>query len=134
MRQTRHLFTALLLLCSLSEVSAQPNLEAKVERLEQTIRALERRIENLEDPRRQPSAAAAPAVAARAVAAPTTAAGKSNWKNLYRGMPEGEVQKALGTPTRVEPLGAYTFWYYGEPGGRVTFEGRSRIVFAWSEP
>ena len=122
MRATCHLIVSLLFLCGFNDVSAQPNLEAKVEKLEHTIRALERRIEALEEQLRQRSSRT------------PVASDKMNWRKLQRGMSEGEVEKLLGSPARVDAMGAFTFWHYGDHGGRVTFEGGSRTVYAWSEP
>jgi outer membrane protein assembly factor BamE (lipoprotein component of BamABCDE complex) len=100
MTLTRYLLVAQLLLCGFSAVSAQPAVEAKVERLEQTIRLLERRIEALEEQLRQRSA-------------PTpVSTDKMNWRKLQRGMSESEVEQLLGSPARVDATGGSTHWYY----------------------
>jgi hypothetical protein len=103
-------------------VEAQPDIDAKVERLEHTIRVLERRLEALEEQLRQRNAL------------PAAVTDKAGWRKLQRGMSESDVEKLLGSPTRVDAMGVYTFWHYGPRGGRVTFEGSSRTLYAWSEP
>jgi len=48
-------------------------------------------------------------------------------------MSQGDVEKILGSPDRVNQMGAaVTVWYYGH--GDVTFEGRTGTVSSWSEP
>lgn len=112
----------ILLSCVFDPASAQQNIEIKVEKLEQTIIALERRVEALEGQLRQRSAP------------PPIALDKLNWRKLQRGMTEGEVEKLLGSPARVDAMTAFTLWHYGDRRGQVTFEARSRTVHAWSEP
>lgn len=123
MRAARHFIAPLLLfLFGSSEVSAQPTVEARLEKIEQTIRVLERRIEAQEEQQRQRNAL------------PTVAADKVNWRKLQQGMPMSEVENLLGSPERIDASSVFTHWHYGGGRGRVTFDGKSRIVSAWNEP
>jgi outer membrane protein assembly factor BamE (lipoprotein component of BamABCDE complex) len=113
--------TLLLLLAIAGEVSAQSAVESRVEKLEEAVRALEHRVASLEERLRQR-------------AAPTSVASdKVNWRKLQIGMPEGDVEKLLGSPARVEAFGSIALWYYA-PGGQVRFSGQGRTVSGWSEP
>jgi outer membrane protein assembly factor BamE (lipoprotein component of BamABCDE complex) len=121
-KATRQLSVMSLLLFGIGEVSAQSTTETRLEKLEQTIQLLDRRVGTLEEQLRQRSAN------------PSVAQDKVNWRKLQRGMSEGEVEKLLGSPLRVEG-GPYTTWYYGDRiAGSVTFDGRSRTVYSWNEP
>ena len=117
------LAAASLLALGSSHVLAQPSAEARIEKLEETVRTLERRVEVLEEQLRQRQRPS------------SSTADKSNWRQLRRGMSDSEVEKLLGSPTRVDAYGSFTVWYYGSgPGGRVQFESRSGTVESWSEP
>lgn len=51
------------------------------------------------------------------------------------GMSEEDVEKLLGSPSRVDALGFVTIWHYGSlRGGQVRFDGASRKVDSWNEP
>ncbi len=103
-------------------VAAQPDIEAKVQRLEQTVRVLERRTEALE------------AQLIRLRAPSLGATDRTAWRKLQRGKSQSEVEKLLGSPTRVDAISDITFWYYGDRGGRVRFDGAVPTVSAWNEP
>jgi len=50
-------------------------------------------------------------------------------------MVEGDVERLLGSPTKVDAGIVYVTWYYGYPaGGRVRFGANSSVVEAWEEP
>ena len=134
MKPTCYLWAPLLLLLAVTgEVSAQsPNLESRVQELEETVRALVRRVSQLEDQLSQRSPAVDRTLAAAGATTPG-ASSKANWRRLQRGMSQGDVEKILGSPDRVNQMGgAMTVWYYGP--GDVTFEGRTGTVSSWSEP
>lgn len=124
MKAIRYLWVPLLLLLAATgEVSAQSNFESRVQKLEETIRVLERRVADLEEQLRERSAPA------------PVASDKVNWRKLQKGMSEGDVEKLLGSPSKVDAFGSFTIWHYGYPsGGRVQFDGRSRTVEGWHEP
>lgn len=112
----------LIALAATGDASAQSNVESRVEKLEETVRVLERRVAALEEQLRPRSTSA------------NVASDKVNWRKLQRGMLEDDVEKLLGSPTRVDAFGPFTVWHYGSSGGQVRFDGRSRTVNAWSEP
>ena len=113
----------LLLLAATGEVTAQSNVESRVQKLEETIRVLERRVVDLENQLRE-----------RSAPAPVTS-DKVNWRKLQKGMSEGDVEKLLGSPSKVDAFGSFTVWHYGYPvGGQVEFDGSSRPVKGWYEP
>ncbi len=124
MKAIRYLWVPLLLiLAATGDISAQSNVESKVQKLEATIRVLERRLSDLEEQQR-----------ARSASSPV-ASDKVNWRKLQKGMSEGDVEKLLGSPSKVDTYSSFTIWHYGSPrGGRVQFDGSSRSVDGWREP
>ncbi len=113
---------SLLLSCAVSAY-AQSAPETRLEKLEETIRVLERRVANLEEQLRQRSAA------------PQIPSDKVAWRKLKQGMSEAEVEALLGSPTRVDAFGSFTVWIFGNQSrARVQFDGRSRTVTGWHEP
>jgi len=131
--------TVFLLLAS-GELFAQSSIDSRVQKLEETVRALERRVAALEDQLRErnashdlapPSAAPAPLPIPRAD--PTTVASdKAKWRKLRRGMSEGDVEQLLGSPTRVDAFKSGAVWHYGWMG-QVQFDGNARLE-SWHEP
>jgi len=102
---------------------AQSGIDSKVQKLEETIRALERRVAMLEEQLRDKS----PQV--------PVASDKANWRMLKKGMSESDVERLLGSPTRVDAFGSFTVWHYGERSrAEVQFDGDSRTVQSWHEP
>jgi outer membrane protein assembly factor BamE (lipoprotein component of BamABCDE complex) len=113
----------ILLLAIISEAVAQTNNEPRVERLEEMVRSLERRLSNVEEQLRLRGAVT------------SIPSDRTNWRKLQKGLSETEVEKLLGSPARVTAFGPFTVWYYGaRPGGEVTFDGSSRTVTGWREP
>jgi len=108
------------LLLASGEVFAQSSVDARVQKLEDTIRVLERRVSSLEDQLREKH------VPAR------VASDKLNWRKLEKGMSEAEVEQLLGSPTKVDMYGVYFVWSYDR--GEVRFDGSTSTVTGWHEP
>jgi hypothetical protein len=106
-----------------SELFAQSTVDSRLQKLEETIRVLERRVASLEDQLREQHASA------------PVAAGKVNWRKLHQGMSEGDVEQLLGSPSKVDAFGSFTVWHYGEypSEGQVEFNDK-RTVKGWHEP
>jgi len=92
-----------------------------VQKLEETVQVLERRVADLEEQLRERSALA------------PVASDKVKWRKLQKGMSEGDVEKLFGSPSKVDAFGSFTIWHY-PAGGQVQFDGRSRAVTGWNEP
>lgn len=115
------LFLLLLVLAVPATVLAQPADESGTRQLEARIKELEQRVAALEGQQRE-----------RKASAPVPP-DKINWRQLKKGMSESDVEKLLGSPTRVDAFGAFTMWKYGIRG-EVHFDGESRTVTGWHEP
>ena len=120
----RHLFAFFVVVfASHGQAFAQASAESRVDKLEETVRILERRVTTLEDQLRQRNAA------------PSIPPDKANWRRIKRGLSEADVETLLGNPTKVETIGPFTIWHYGEKdGGEVQFDGERRTVSGWTEP
>jgi outer membrane protein assembly factor BamE (lipoprotein component of BamABCDE complex) len=120
----RYLFAFFVVVfASNGQAFAQASAESRVDKLEETVRSLERRVSTLEDQLRQRNAT------------PSIPPDKVNWRRIKRGLSEAEVETLLGNPTKVETLGQFTIWYYGErDDGEVQFDGERRTVSGWREP
>lgn len=102
---------------------AQTNSDNQLQRLEEAIRLLESRVANLEAALREREDI------------PSVSADKLAWRKLQKGMSEGDVEKLLGSPTKINVSVGMTWWYYGYPsGGHIIFDGRGRTVISWNEP
>ena len=111
------------LLLASGGVSAQSSVDARVQKLEDTIRVLESRVASLEDQLREKHAPA------------PVASDKVNWRKLRKGMSEGDVEQLLGSPSKVDVYGSYSIWYYDYPsGGHVKFDANRHTVDGWAEP
>lgn len=122
MTPQRYLFALSILLFS-GQTFPQSSAESRVDKLEETVRILERRVATLEEQLSQ-----------RKTALPTPKE-KVNWRRLQRGLSEADVERLLGSPTRVEANPGFTVWYYDDPdGGEVHFDSQSRKVEGWQEP
>ena len=114
---------AAMALQSPSAVFAQSSVDTRVQKLEETIQVLERRVASLEAQLREQTA---PASAAQDTA---------NWRKLKQGMSESDVEQLLGRPSKVDVYGTTTDWFYGPyREGSVRFFGTPRKVSRWSEP
>jgi hypothetical protein len=119
-------FLAFLMVGS-STASEPSSVDARVQALEETVRALEARLASVEA---QLRAAATPT--------PYTPAGggaKANWRKLQNGMTEADVERLLGSPSRVDRNQFHFYWYYGDRmAGQVEFDPKLETVKGWSEP
>jgi hypothetical protein len=102
-------------------VYAQSGADPRIERLEQSIRDLERRVTSLE------------AQLSERPSASQVAPAKANWRKLKSGMTESEVEQLLGSPQNVRANEASVTWFYPSLGN-VRFDGKSHTLVAWSEP
>jgi hypothetical protein len=97
------------------------------------IRALERRVEQLE--KRLSSEKVSPAKAVERGGAAADWRSKANWRRLKVGMTEDDVRSILGEPQKVVVLFATVYWHWNYPGGpSVDFDKENRRVGGWSEP
>jgi hypothetical protein len=103
-----------------SQVFAESGADPRIERLEQSIKALESRVASLEAQLAQRPSASQPAPA------------NAPWRKLKNGMTESDVEQVLGSPERVDAMSVGTVWHYPSYG-MVNFS-RSHTVVAWSEP
>lgn len=107
---------------------------ASAQSLEERVRELERRVEQLEKQQieRQP--------ASHAARNSTTRKGEGwkslgSWRSLKLGMTENEVRSILGDPDKVDVGQLVTMWYYDtSKGGRVRFSSGEHRVEGWTEP
>jgi hypothetical protein len=116
-----HEYLIALSLLAASQVFAQSGADPRIERLEQSIKALEGRVSSLEAQLAERPPAASQAVPANA-----------KWRKLKNGMTESEVEQLLGSPERVASMSIGVLWDYPSAGS-VSF-GKSHTVIAWSEP
>jgi outer membrane protein assembly factor BamE (lipoprotein component of BamABCDE complex) len=107
-----------------NQLFAQSNVDERVQKLEETVRVLESRVASLEN---QLSEQTSPA---------PISTDSANWRKLKRGMSERDVEKLLGSPTKVDASSTIeTVWYYGSPvRGSVRFYAHSGKVIAWRQP
>jgi hypothetical protein len=97
---------------------------ASAQSLDDRVRELERRVEQLE---KQGAKPASPASANQPVSSQT-----EKWRSLRRGMTESDVRSVLGEPSKVDVGVSYVTWEYPERGNvRFDFNGRVQV---WSEP
>jgi nitrogen fixation-related uncharacterized protein len=108
---------------------------ASAQLLEDRVRELERRVEQLEKQQsdRQQPPSGAPRKATPA--APDGWRSMANWRTLKRGMTENEVRSVLGEPQKIDVGPLLTVWYYDYPrGGTVRLSSSDRRVEGWTEP
>ena len=102
---------------------------ASAQSLDDRVRALERRVEQLEKQVAQPTS---PASARKPVSSqPDGWRQIDNWRSLRRGMTESDVRSILGEPQKVVASGSLTLWYYPGGGSADFDDGRLR---GWNEP
>lgn len=120
----RYLFAlSAFLFASNGQAFAQPSEESRVDKLEETVRILERRVAALEDQLRQRNEVR------------SIPPDKVNWRKLQKGLSEADVERLLGSPTKVDAFPTFTIWNYGDSdGGEVQFDAKSRTVSGWHEP
>ena len=111
-----------LLTLACGDAIAQISSESRIAKLEETVRVLEERVVDLENQLR--------AVATRTANDPA----KANWRKLRNGMPAEDVQRLLGSPSRVHNFGNFTIWHYGDPSRAEVKFDKSLKVSGWSEP
>jgi hypothetical protein len=105
---------------------------AAAQSLDDRVRELERRVEQLEQQvGKQPAAAAG---ANRSTGRSGGSRQLENWRSLRRGMSEADVRSILGEPHKVNVMSSMGVWYYDPPvGGNVHFDGGGKVE-GWSEP
>src|SRR5262245_43801809 len=96
--------------------------------IDDRVRDLERRVQQLEKQSAQQSASAP----SRSQIAGGQERWKQveNWRSLKRGMTEADVRSLLGEPYKVQATGRFTVWTY-EPSGEVLFSPEGRVG-AWT--
>lgn len=98
---------------------AKDSVDSRLQKLEETVRVLEGRIATLEGQ-------------IQANSPPTSApSGLAKWRKLKDGMSEGDVEKLLGSPDKIDNYGSFSIWRYGR--GRVQFDSRHALD-SWHEP
>jgi hypothetical protein len=102
--------------------NADADSDARIAKLEETVRNLEARLASVEA---QLHGTSAPVKAPK---------GKEGWRKLRLGMSEGDVEQLLGSPKKVDANQVYFTWWYDYPTVNVQFRTDSREVYAWHEP
>lgn len=127
MKISHCLLASLLCIFAVSgESFAQSSVDSRVQRLEEIIQNLERRVASLEAQLRERSSP---------ISVPS---GKESWRKLKSGMSEGDVEQLLGSPSKINAFGSFSVWYYENPSGerglgRVQFDSKGKVD-GWSEP
>jgi hypothetical protein len=100
--------------------------------IDERVRNLERRVEQLE--RHSNNKSASPASGAQVVSGQDGWKRQENWRSLKRGMTEADVKGLLGDAHKVDTFQSFSVWRYNPPfGGDARFGGDGRLQ-AWSEP
>lgn len=111
---------------SLATTSFSGSATERIERLEATVYALEKRISALEGSSVQ---------AQRKLSKPEVYGdwkNKSNWRLLSKGMLKEQVRIILGEPEKIDASGAFENWRWRYPfGPSVTFYNEQ--VYGWHE-
>ncbi len=124
-------------------------LKEAVERLDQHMQDLDRRLATQPQtqtqpaihgaaPERAPARAAAPEppVAAKMRTPSAQTMLRDQWQTIKRGMPIREIEALLGQPDRTVPLPGKTVWYYSYPdigSGSVVFAEDGEVM-DWQAP
>jgi outer membrane protein assembly factor BamE (lipoprotein component of BamABCDE complex) len=103
---------------------------ASAQSLDERVRELERRVEQLEKQQ-------APSTTSSVAPKPTTGQTdgwkkKENWRTLKQGMSDNDVRALLGEPDKVNTFSTFKVWLYPDYG-QVQFDNRS-VVEGWAEP
>lgn len=123
MRVLRWIGVAAILVTVCGPAFAQSSDDSRIQRLEETVRTLERRVAAVEAQLSEPSAPV------------SVVPDKVNWRKLKSGMTEGQVEQLLGSPWKVDENKVYVTWGYDEHSlAYVRFDARSRKVIGWREP
>jgi hypothetical protein len=112
------------LFAATGDLFAQTSVEFRVQKLEETIQALERRVASLEEALRERHAS------------PNTNSDNASWRKLRKGMSTADVEKLLGSPSKIIEFGSFASWFYDSSSGHgtVRFGGKSRVLESWTEP
>lgn len=103
---------------------------ATAQSVDDRIRELERRVEQLEKQVAQPTS---PAVSLKPISGqPDGWRQRESWRALKRGMTERDVRSILGEPQKVDSFSSFSFWSY-PGGGRAQFGSGERLE-GWNEP
>ena len=103
---------------------------ASAQSLDDRVRELERRVEQLEKQLAQSTASSG---TPKPVAAQADGwQKKENWRALKQGMSDSEVRALLGEPDKVNAFSTFKVWLYPAQG-QVQFDKRS-AVDSWTEP
>lgn len=98
--------------------------------IDERVRELERRVEQLE--RQSKNKSASDASPAQSVGAQDGWKRQESWRSLKRGMTENDVRFLLGDAHKVDTFGSFSVWHYPR-SGNVSFSREGRLE-AWSEP
>lgn len=97
------------------------------------IRQLEQRVEQLEKRMNTQAAPAAPNK--KSSTGDSGWRNRANWRNLVRGMTEGNVRAIMGEPHKIDVNPSFFDWYWNYPSGPYArFKTDSRQLDAWQEP
>ncbi len=103
---------------------------AAAQSIEDRVRDLERRVEQLENQRAQ---SISPATTSKPrTSQPDGWRQRENWRTLKRGMTGSDVRSILGEPSKVNAFGSFTVWDY-PGGGRAQLDSQEKLE-GWGEP
>jgi outer membrane protein assembly factor BamE (lipoprotein component of BamABCDE complex) len=113
-----------ILLIGSGDLSAQNTVDSRVQKLEEVIQALERRVASLEQQLQKRDASS------------NANSANADWRKLKHGMSTADVEKILGSPSKVKEYGSFATWSYNSSSGygTVRFRGNPRTLESWSEP
>ena len=116
--------TASLVFCALIYATAS------AQSLDDRIRELERRVDQLE---KQAAPPAASVSASKSLSSPSEGwRQRENWRSLKRGMTESDVRSILGEPQKIDTFPSWSNWRYPD-GGSTRFTGQDGRLDGWSE-
>ena len=102
---------------------------ASAQSLDDRVRDLERRIEQLEKQTSLPASIPS----ANKLGQQDGWRQRENWRSLKRGMTESNVRSILGEPQKVDTFSTWSSWTYPS-GGNVRFGSGGGRVDGWVEP
>ena len=128
-RKGAYVLSGLLLFTAPSWGADQSNGEARLAEVERIAEQLQQRVAALEALLAQTPPPKAP------IGSPGNAQDIRNWRQLRKKMTESDVERLLGSPTKVDNFGTFIVWAYDPPtGGSVQFDADSGKVEGWHEP